>query len=221
MRVSCLLDDSTKLIEWRVILISTSVQSSIGSIWECKNCQKQQFEVKFRCFIYVLLSSKILCLTHKKLGGQSVDLESLLRYNLIRMGRYLELQFVLTFLKDHVFAKSLTRRETTIVFTCSAQHHQRWFPDNHARIVGLALQEKLSDWCSLSGCREIQVRGPKNFPLFEPNKLSRSSKRRWCKGVFGNQKCNGYCRDQPGWTGMYSSHSYGWFNGLFISGNLV
>ena len=202
----CLLGDSiSELIEWRLVLIPTAVQSSIGSIWERKNCQKQQFEVKFRCSIYVLFLLK-LGVKLTKIG-----------WSISRFGKFVEIQFdkhgkisgaaVRTYLLERSRVCQVSDPERSYhcfymlcaappeVISCQQQEF-------------VAIQEKLSNWCSLSGCQEIQVRGPENFPLFKSNKLLRSCKCRWCKGVFGDQKCNGYCRDQPGWTGSYSSHPY-------------
>lgn len=57
-----------------------------------------------------------------------VVLVNLLKFSLISTRRFLGLQLGHIFLKGHVFAKSQTQRETTIVFTCFVLHHQRWVP---------------------------------------------------------------------------------------------
>lgn len=58
----------------------------------------------------------------------------------------------------------------------------------------------------LIGFEEIQTWRSKIVSLFESNKLLWSSKCRWCKRVFRNQKCHGCCWNQPGWAGKCLSY---------------
>lgn len=56
----------------------------------------------------------------------AVDLVNLLRFNLTRMGGYQEQLYVLIYLKDLVFAKFLTLKETITVFTFCVLHRWRY-----------------------------------------------------------------------------------------------
>lgn len=111
------------------------VQPSFRSIWKRKDCEEQQFQVNqkmtskvYHYHILVFFSYFSLTRNWHDWVVVPVVLVNLLKFNLISMGRSLGLQLGHIFLKGHVFAKSQTQRETTIVFTCFVLHHQRWVP---------------------------------------------------------------------------------------------